>query len=111
MRLDDGQIEVLDQAMAEVLRQKTPAQRLQIGFALWDSTKGMLTAHLSAEHPDWTQECIGQEVARRLSHGDSDLFMEHSRDAFVVSHSPSSAEIDNMSMYNGESVRPEALEG
>ncbi|MEK9142776.1 MAG: hypothetical protein AAB308_17115 [Nitrospirota bacterium] len=69
MRLDDGQIEVLDQAMAEVLRQKTPAQRLQIGFALWDSTKRILTAHLSAEHPDWTPTSISQEVVRRLSHG------------------------------------------
>lgn len=71
MRLDDGQIEVLDQAMAEILRRKTPAQRLQIGFALWDSTKRMLRAHLSAEHPDWTQERVGREVTRRLSHGAS----------------------------------------
>ncbi len=43
MRLDDGQIEVLDSAMVEVLRHKTPAQRLQIGFALWDSAKRMLS--------------------------------------------------------------------
>jgi hypothetical protein len=71
MRLDDGQIEVLDPVMAEVLRQKTPAERLQIGFALWDSTKRMLTAHLSAEHPDWAPERIRQEVVRRLSHGAS----------------------------------------
>ena len=68
MRLDDGQIEVLDQAMAEVLRQKTPAQRLQIGFRLWDSAKRMLTAHLSAEHPDWTQEDVNAEVVRRLAY-------------------------------------------
>ncbi|MDH4155331.1 MAG: hypothetical protein OEV01_16255 [Nitrospira sp.] len=71
MRLDDGQIEVLDQAMADVLRHKTPAQRLQVGFALWDSTKRMLTAHLSAEHPDWTPKRISQEVVRRMSHGAS----------------------------------------
>ena len=68
MRLDDGQIEVLDQAMADVLRQKTPAQRLQIGFALWDSTKRMLTAHLSAEHPDWSPKRVNAEVAWRLAH-------------------------------------------
>ncbi len=71
MRLDDGQIEVLDSVMAEVLCRKTPAQRLQIGFALWDSTKRILRAHLSAEHPDWTPERISQEVVRRLSHGTS----------------------------------------
>ncbi len=71
MKLDNGQIEVLDQAMADVLRHKTPAQRLQIGFALWDSTKRMLTAQLSAEHPDWAPTRISQEVLRRLSHGAS----------------------------------------
>ncbi len=69
MRLDDGQIEVIDSAMAEVLRRKTPAQRLRIGFALWDSTKRILTAHLSSEHPDWAPTRISQEVLRRLSHG------------------------------------------
>lgn len=71
MRLDDGQIEVLDPVMAEVLRQKTPAERLQIGFALWESTKRMLTAHLCAERPDWGPERIRQEVVRRLSHAAS----------------------------------------
>ena len=68
MRLDNGQIEVLDSAMVEVLRQKTPAQRLQIGFALWESTKRMLTAHLSAEHPDWTAKRVSVEVAWRLAY-------------------------------------------
>ena len=69
MRLDDGQIEVVDAVMAEVLRQKTPAQRIGIGFAMWDSAKRMLTAHLSSEHPDWTAQRIRREVVRRLSHG------------------------------------------
>mgnify|MGYP003416368647 FL=1 len=32
MRLDKGQIEVVDDAMAEVLRHKTPAERIHIGF-------------------------------------------------------------------------------
>ena len=32
MRLDAGQIEVVDDIMAEVLRHKTPAERLRIGF-------------------------------------------------------------------------------
>ena len=54
MRLDNGQIEVVDTMMAEVLRRKSPAQRISIGFAMWDSAKRMLTAHLSSEHPDWS---------------------------------------------------------
>jgi hypothetical protein len=69
MRLDSGQIEVLDDAMAEVLRRKTSAERIAIGFALWTSAKRMLTAHLKSTHPDWSEKQIQSEIARRLSHG------------------------------------------
>jgi hypothetical protein len=40
LRLDRGQIEVVDDAMAEVLRRKTAAERIRIGFALWTSARG-----------------------------------------------------------------------
>ena len=69
LRLDPGQIEVLDDAMAEVLRRKTPAERIRIGFALWTSARNMLLAHLRMSHPDWRRERLEKEVARRLSHG------------------------------------------
>lgn len=69
LRLDPGQIEVLDDAMAEVLRRKTPAERIRIGFALWTSARNMLLAHLRTSHPDWSRERLEKEVARRLSHG------------------------------------------
>ena len=39
MRLDHDQIEAMDEAMAEVLRAKTPAERLRIGFGLWSSAQ------------------------------------------------------------------------
>ena len=68
-RLDPGQIEVLDDAMAEVLRRKTPAERLQIAFELWTFTRDMLRAHLKRTHPDWTEEMVRREAARRLSRG------------------------------------------
>jgi hypothetical protein len=70
MRLDDGQIEVVDEAMAEVLRQKQPWERIEIGFNLWIGACKMLTSHLSAIHPDWTEEQVRREVARRLSQMD-----------------------------------------
>ncbi len=69
MRLDRGQIEVVDEAMAEVLRRKSPAERIAIGFALWTSARRMLTAHLKSSHPDWNEKRVQAEVARRLSHG------------------------------------------
>lgn len=69
MRLDKGQIEVIDDEMAAVLKRKTPAERLSIGFSMWTSAYHMLNSHLKNTHPDWDDEKVRQEVARRLSHG------------------------------------------
>ena len=69
MRLDEGQIEAVDDAVAEVLRRKTPAERIRIGFDMWASARAMLTAHLKVSHPDWSPSEVSKEVARRLSHG------------------------------------------
>ena len=67
--LDPRRIEVMDEAMAEVLRRKTPDERIGIGFALWSSARRMLLAHLAASHPDWDEPRLSREVARRMSHG------------------------------------------
>ncbi len=69
LRLDKGQIEVVDDAVAKILRQKTPAERIQIACDLWVSMYRMLTAHLRNTHPEWDSKKVEQEVARRLSHG------------------------------------------
>ena len=69
MNLDWRRIEVVDEAMAEVLRGKTPAERIAIGFGLWRSAKSMLQAQLAAKHPEWDRQQVDREVARRLSHG------------------------------------------
>lgn len=63
------QIEVVDDAMAEVLRRKTGEERLKIAFGLWSSARRMLLAYLRSEHPDWSEAQINCEAARRLSHG------------------------------------------
>jgi hypothetical protein len=68
-KLKPNQIEVVDDVMAEILRKKTPAERLEIGFKLWTAARKMLTAHLTSINPDWNEEQISREVARRMSHG------------------------------------------
>ena len=68
-KLKPRKIEVVDDIMAEILRKKTPAERIHIGFSLWTSARKMLTAHLKSTHPDWDEKQISQEVAKRLSHG------------------------------------------
>ena len=69
LRLDPGQIEVLDDAMVEVLRRKTPTERIQTGFGIFTSVCSMLTSHLKSTHPEWNTERVKQEVAKRISHG------------------------------------------
>lgn len=68
-KLVPRKIEVVDDVMAEILRKKTPVERIQIGFSLWTSARKMLTAHLKSTHPEWNEKQISQEVAKRLSHG------------------------------------------
>jgi hypothetical protein len=62
-------IEVIDETMAEVLRRKTPAERLAIAFGLWRSARKLLRGQLISLHPEWDAERLDHEVARRLSHG------------------------------------------
>lgn len=69
MRLDSKRIEVVDEKVAEILRTKTPSQRLKIAFDLWEMASRIITSHLKSGHPDWDQEKLAKEVARRLSHG------------------------------------------
>ena len=69
MRVDRRQIEVLDDRMAEILRRKTGAERLAIAFGLFSSARRMVISMLRAEHPDWDEQQINAEAARRLSHG------------------------------------------
>lgn len=69
MKLDERNIEVLDDEMVEVLRKKTPQERLTIAFKMWNSAKKQLAYYLRNIHPDWQEEKIQLELARRLSHG------------------------------------------
>lgn len=69
MRLDDGQIEVVDDVMAEIYKRKTPIERLQIAFGLWRSARIQLFNCIYSLHPDWDEGQIQREVVRRISHG------------------------------------------
>jgi len=66
---DWRRIEVMDEAMAQVLRRKTPAERIAIGFGLWRSAQKILRGQLASLHPEWDARRLEREVVRRLSHG------------------------------------------
>lgn len=62
-------MEIVDRDMARVLAEKTEVERLQIGWGMQRSAVRMMTRIIRAERPDWTDEEVGREVARRISSG------------------------------------------
>ncbi|MGH7178384.1 MAG: hypothetical protein ACREJC_13480 [Tepidisphaeraceae bacterium] len=68
-RLDAGQIEVVDDAVADVLRTKTPAQRIAMIFEAHRTMRGVVEGALRTWHPDWSDEQVRRGVARRMSVG------------------------------------------
>ena len=62
-------LEIPDREVVEVLRNKTPQERLNIAFGMWAAARKMLVNLLADSHPDWDQRRLQKEVARRLSGG------------------------------------------
>ena len=62
-------VESMDQRMARIMRDKTPAERLEIAFDMWRSVRQMTKTILESQHPDWPPSRVEREVARRMSHG------------------------------------------
>ena len=62
-------VEMPDEALLDILRQKTPAERLQIAGRMWKSARVLLRGAIHTAHPDWNDDQINREIARRISHG------------------------------------------
>ena len=65
-RLDHGQIEVVDDAIADILRQKTHAQRVAMICDAHETARQLVTGGVRDRHPDWNEKQVQTEVARRL---------------------------------------------
>ncbi len=61
--------EMIDDSMADILRQKTRAERLDIARRLWNSARVIVRGAIRRERPDWNEEQVNHEIARRMSHG------------------------------------------
>ena len=68
-RLDAGQIEVIDDAVADVLRRKMPAEKLAMVFAANRTMRLRIEGALRTWHPQWSDEQIRREVVRRMTRG------------------------------------------
>ncbi len=62
-------IAILDDRMAELLRSKTEAERFAMIDRSWRFARQMIQAMIVHEQPDWSEDQVRREVARRMSHG------------------------------------------
>ena len=62
-------IEVVDDRMADVLRAKSPAERLAISWGMWRFARDTIRRVVADQHPDWSEDEVKREAARRLVHG------------------------------------------
>jgi len=65
-RYDPRRIEVLDDDMVEVLRKKTPAERVALVLEANQTMRLLLEAHLRNRHPEWDDGRICAAIAERL---------------------------------------------
>ena len=59
-------IEAVHPEVARALRALSGMERLRLAHETWELTRERLGAYLAARHPDWRQDQIEKEVARRL---------------------------------------------
>ncbi len=59
-------VETMDTMMVEVMRNKTPAERLAIAFRMWENARTMITESVRKMHPDWSDDEVEQEIAARM---------------------------------------------
>jgi len=68
-RLDDGQMEVVDEAVGEALRRKTRGERMVMTFQAWEFARVWGRGAVKSQHPEWDEPAVEAEVRRRLSGG------------------------------------------
>ena len=66
-------VEILDPLIVEILRRKTPAERLSHAFGMWETAGLVVRSAVRQQHPEWGDDQIQRESARRLSHGATEL--------------------------------------
>ncbi len=66
---DIRQIEVVDPRIAEILRQKTPAEHIVMIGEANRTARHLLAAGIRYHHQEWSDDSVQAEVARRMLRG------------------------------------------
>jgi hypothetical protein len=69
MWLDPRRYEIIDEQMAEIMRSKTPGERLAIVNSMWRMGRALIESMLRHDHPEWSDDDINKETARRMLRG------------------------------------------
>jgi len=64
-------VEVIDDQMAQILRGKSGAEKLRQVDEMNQAARELIEASVRSIHPDWSDETVRREVARRVA-GDHD---------------------------------------
>jgi hypothetical protein len=64
--IDPRHIEVIDDDLANILREKTPVERIQMIGDANDTARLLAAAGIRYCHPDWSENQIQREIARRM---------------------------------------------
>jgi hypothetical protein len=67
--IDSARIEVVDDALAEVLRKKSPAQRIQMIGDANHTARILAAGGVRYQHPDWDDAQVQAEVLKRVCGG------------------------------------------
>lgn len=59
----------LDDVMLEILKKKTPAERVLMASDMWEMARVILHGAITTEHPDWSVDRVNREIAKRISGG------------------------------------------
>jgi hypothetical protein len=67
--LNPSCIEVVDDTIAAVLRAKAPWERVAMVGQANRTVRQLIAGGVRVKHPDWTDEQVSREVARRMLGG------------------------------------------
>jgi len=68
-RIDPRRIEAVDPVVAAILRAKAPYERVAMMAQAHRTARLLLRAQIMRMNPDWTEDDVRREVARRLASG------------------------------------------
>lgn len=66
-----GRFEIVDDTVAQILRRKTPAERIEMALAANRLVRLRIEGHLRTIHANWSPDQIQAEIARRMLLGAS----------------------------------------